>query len=74
MFDTARVGDRVRYCKRTFGLRPSEEYGPLVEVVGVEQSYYGTTVVTDDGERLSSDMHHMVVIYRGGDLQGWGSA
>lgn len=61
MFDTAHVGDTVRYCNRTFGLRPGEEYGEPVTVTEVVTDYYGVTVKVSDGEELDPGLHHMVV-------------
>lgn len=66
MFDPAHVGDTVRHCQRTFGLRPAEDWSEPTTVVSVETDYYGSTVTVEDGITLTSSINHMVVVRRAG--------
>lgn len=63
-FDKAQTGDKVRWCNRTFGLRPAEPWSDLVEVTEVEETYYGQNVTIATGEVLSSGLHCMAVTIR----------
>lgn len=61
-FDKAHEGDTARWCNRTFGLRPPEEWSEPVTVIAVADTYYGQEVTISTGETLTSGLHHMAIV------------
>lgn len=64
MFDTAHVGDTVRYAERTFGLRPPVPWSDTVAVTDVQTDHYGDRVTVSDGTLLTSGLYAMAVVKR----------
>lgn len=64
MFDVAKVGDTVVYCRRTFGLRPSEEWSEPTTVAAVQETHWGPIVTLENGLELDHQLHSMSTIYK----------